>query len=79
MRIKFEKGITPEMMANEFLNIIHDHGKLVGAVSMYVSFYGEDMKLDRDGIAITCSATIKEEEIYAQYAADKRRKGLRAV
>ena len=79
MRIKFEKGITPEIMANEFLNLIREHGKLVGSVNMYVCFYGEDMKLDKDNITITCSATDAESNYYAQYEADKRRKGLRAV
>ena len=79
MRIKFEKGITPEVMAESFLNIINDHGKLVCSADMYVRFYNEDMKLDKDTILVTCSAKSVEDEAYSQYAADKRREGLRVV
>lgn len=79
MRIKFEKGITPEMMATEFLKLVNEHGKLVGSVNMYVQFFNENMKTDRDGIMITCSPTDKESDYYSKYAAGKRRESLKAV
>jgi hypothetical protein len=79
MRIKFEKGITPEVMANTLLGLIQEHGKMVGSVNVYVQFYDENMDIEKDTVAITCSATAKEKAIYSGYEADSRRRRLRVV
>jgi len=79
MRIKFNKGITPEVMAENFLKIIKEHGKLVSSADMYVRFYDENMKLDKDTIMITCSPKDVETEAYSEYAAEKRREFMKVV
>ena len=66
-------------MATTFLKLINEHGKMIGSVNMYVQFYDENMKTEKDTVVITCSATDKEKEFYSGYEADSRRKLLKVV
>ena len=44
MRIKFEKGMTPERIAESFVNFIRGKNLAIGSVNMYIQVYDEEMK-----------------------------------
>lgn len=80
MRIKFQKGLSPEVMASMFLEIIRDRGMLVGAVNIYVQEYDENMKpIFGDGDCLEVTPTDAGKKIYSEYAAGQRRSKLKAI
>lgn len=80
MRIKFKKGVPPEIVANTFLEIMRDRQNVIGTVNIYVQEYGEDMKMikqDQDWIEVSpTDAGLRE---YGDYSADLRRNRLKAI
>ncbi len=82
MRIKFEKGFTPEAMTDALLSFIKENNLLIGSVNVFIQLYGEDGKAINDfkdsGMYIYKPPEYYKEE-YTQYAAKLRRKSFKAV
>lgn len=82
MRIKFEKGITPETIARELYKIMTEGFHLVGSVNVYIQSYDEDMKaekFDRYAQYVTYKPHTNEKKNYKAYEAEQRRKKMKVV
>lgn len=82
MRVKFEKGCTPETIAEEFYKIMTEEFHLIGAVNIYIQSYDEDMKVERfDRYAqyVTYKPHDQEKKNYRAYEAEQRRKKMKVV
>jgi hypothetical protein len=79
MKVKFEKGMTPEHLAAALLSFIKAQKLIIGSVSVYIQTYDEDMKGRNDGDTFICkpSDTVKKE--YEEYLVRSRRKRMKAV
>ena len=44
MRIKFEKGCTPEMVCDSLFKIIEREQLIIGSVNIYIQTYDEEMQ-----------------------------------
>jgi hypothetical protein len=82
MRLKFEKGFTPETMAQVLTDYITDNDLLIGSVNVFIQLYGEDGKPVNDFkdpymTIFTPTQDCKKE--YSEYAAQLRRKVIKAV
>lgn len=81
MRIKFEKGITPESMAQAFIDFVRQNNLVIGSVNMYIQTYDENMKAEKyDKSEYTiCEPTDKGKREYIEDVALTRRSRLKAV
>ncbi|MFA5322140.1 MAG: hypothetical protein WC373_05645 [Smithella sp.] len=82
MRIKFEKGITPERMAETLVRHIYENNIVIGAVNVYVQTYDNDMKPEKfnhNEKYLSCSPSEKAKNEYDEYAARIRRGKFKAV
>ena len=82
MRIKFEKGMTPEAIMTAFLQYIKENDIIIGAVNMYVQTYGPDGKAEkysRDDDILMCSPSPATKKRYIEEVAEIRRKRMKAV
>lgn len=79
MRIKFNKGMTPEDIANTFTRIMNDRNALIGTVNIYVQEYNEDLKAVRDEEYLEVKPTEYGMNRYKEYSADLRRSKLKVV
>ena len=81
MRIKFEKGMTPETIARAFVNLVRDNDLVLGSVNIYMQTYDENMKAEKyDKSEYTiCEPTDKAKREYIEDVALIRRSRLRAV
>ena len=82
MRIKFEKGITPESMAQAFIDFVRQNNLVIGSVNMYIQTYDENMKAEkyrRDDEYTLCKPTAIAKEEYIEDVALTRRSRLKAV
>ena len=81
MRIKFEKGMTPERIAQAFVDFVRQNDLVIGAVNVYIQTYDENMKAEKnDNEHYTiCSPVEKLKNEYADDVALIRRGRLRAV
>lgn len=81
MRLKFEKGMTPEKMARAFLEFVNRKDIIIGSVNMYIQTYDEEMKLEKfsndEFFLVQPSEATKIE--YGNYIANKRRERIKAV
>ena len=82
MRIKFEKGFTPELIGEIFAQIIKDEEIIIGAVNIYIQTYDDEMKAvpfskEEEYITVEPSKAAKKE--YENSVIDKRRGKLRLV
>ena len=79
MKVKFEKGMTPEHLAQALLSFIKAQNLIIGSVSVYIQTYDEDMKGRNDGETFICkpSETVKKE--YEEYLVNNRRRRMKAV
>lgn len=81
MRIKFEKGMTPERMAKVFVDFIRSNEHVIGAVNMYIQTYDEEMKpmkFNSEDYFI-CSPSDEAIAEYNEDVALMRRKRIKAV
>lgn len=79
MRLKFEKGMTPEAIAETFVNFIYENNLLIGSVNMYIQTYNEQAKAQNTGDYFVCTPGDTTKKDYADYAADLRRSKFKAV
>ena len=81
MRIQFKKGISPEAIADTFLDIVKKRGNVIGAVNIYIQEYDQHMP------PIACDHSqyiqVKQTPVgtdyYAEYCARMRRKNLKVI
>lgn len=82
MRIKFEKGFTPEAIAEIFCRYIYDNNIVIGSVNMYVQAYGDDMQAERfnedDGYVVV-KPVEKSKKEYSDYVASVYRGKFKKV
>lgn len=81
MRIKFEKGMTPEKIADAFVNFIRDNDIVIGSVNIYLQTYDENMKAEKfskDEILI-CEPTEETKRQYEQELVETRRSRIKVV
>lgn len=83
MRLKLEKGMTPERMAKAFIDFVRSNDLVIGTVNMYIQTYDEEMKPEKfkreDEGYFICSPS---DESIAEYNEDVvriRRKRMKAV
>ena len=81
MRIKFEKGIVPERMAETLVNLIRDNDMIVGAVNVYITRLDDNGKMikDDDGEYSCFSPGELSKKQYAEDVANIRRGRLKVV
>jgi hypothetical protein len=83
MRIKFEKGMTPERVAEAFVKYVRENKLVIGSVNIYVQTYDEQMnpeKFNRRDDYIVCKPV--SEKVISEYSEDVaqiRRSRLKAV
>lgn len=81
MRIKFEKGVSPDIVAQTFLKIIEDSDMLIGSVNIYIQEYDEEMKpvkFEKKDCLVVKPTKLGLRD-YSEYAAEKRRERMKAV
>lgn len=83
MRIKFEKGMTPERVAEAFVKFVRENDLVIGAVNIYVQTYDEQMKPEKFNSGkdeyYVCKPNEKIIDEYAEDIAHIRRGRLKAV
>lgn len=83
MRIKFEKGMTPEAVALAFVQYIKQNNIVIGAVNIYMQTYDEDMRAEkykkRENEYIVCSPTETTRKAYENQVVEARRSRMKAV
>jgi len=79
MRIKFNKGMTPDDIANMFARIMNDRNSLIGTVNIYVQEYGEDLKTVKGEEYLEGKPTEYGQSRYDEYSSEVRRSKLKAV
>lgn len=82
MRIKYEKGITPEVMAEHFVSFIRNNDIVMGSVNVYVQTYDDEMKAvktSRNDEYLLVRPGDVEKSNYYNDVARTRRKKMKAV
>ena len=83
MRIKFEKGMTPEAIATALVQYIRDNNILIGSVNVYMQTYDEDMKAEkykrRENEYIICKPSNAIKKEYERELVDIRRSRMKVV
>ncbi len=69
MRIKYDKGMTPERIASHFVQFIRDNNLIIGSVNIYIQTYDDEMRAakisrDDDYIIVQPREVTKSEYIY---------------
>lgn len=83
MRIKFEKGMTPEAIAIAFVQYIKQNNIVIGSVNIYMQTYDEDMKAEkykrRDNEYVVCGPTETTRREYENQVVEARRSRMKVV
>ena len=83
MRIKFEKGMTPERIAQAFVGYVRSNDIVVGAVNIYVQTYDDEMRPEKYGKGVeehlVCTPSEAAKQEYADDVAVIRRKRMRVA
>ena len=80
MRIKFEKGMTPERIGQAFIDFVRKNELVIGAVNIYITTYDENMKAEKNqSIYTVCEPSEKTRSEYVEDVASIRRSRLKVV
>jgi len=83
MRIKFEKGFTPERMAQSLVNYIRQNNLVIGSVNIYIQTYDDEMKPEKfkrgEEEYLVCTPTEIAKKEYDKDVATIRRSKMKAV
>lgn len=79
MKVKFEKGMTPEHLAAALLSFIKAQNLVIGSVSVYIQTYDDEMKGRNDGDSFVCKPSESVKKEYDNYVVQSRRKRMKAV
>ncbi len=80
MRIKFEKGFTPELIGELFAEFVRKEDLIIGSVNIYVQTYDENMKPVKFNQDVEYYLASPSEEDYKEYSEDvakTRRKNMK--
>ncbi len=81
MRIKFEKGMTPERIAQAFVDFVRQNELVIGSVNIYIQTYDENMKAEKNNndTYTICEPSEKLKTEYTEDVASIRRGRLKVV
>lgn len=80
MRIKYEKGFTPERIAEHLAWFIRENNLVIGSVNVYLQLYDESMKpIKNDGDEYVVSPGDFSRREYIDDVAGARRSRLKVV
>jgi len=83
VRLKFEKGMTPELIAKTFVNFIRDNNMVIGAVNVYIQTYDNEMKPEKfkrnDDEFYVCKPSDTAKKMYQEDVVKMRRKRMKAI
>jgi len=80
MRLKFKKGITPEVIADKFLEYIYENNLVIGAVNIYIQTYNDQMETVKfDDDYLVYSPSEKAKKAYDERVAQIRRSKIKAI
>lgn len=80
MRLKYQKGMTPERIAEHFIQFVRDNNLVIGAVNIYVQTYDAEMQPEKfRSDYYTCSPSDVLKQEYAEDTAQIRRKRIKKV
>lgn len=81
MRIKFEKGFSPDAVAEIFRQYVYENDVVIGSVNIYVQTYDKDMKANKfnDDNHIVIRPTDKTKKEYSDYVANVYRGNFKEV
>ena len=79
MRIKFNKGMTPEDIAKMFVRVVNERNNIIGTVNIYFQEFDDNLKQVKDEEYIEVRPTEYGLTRYNEYAAELRRDNLKVV
>ena len=80
MRIKFERGMTPEVMADIFVKLIRNNNVIIGTVNMYVqTLENEGVEAFHNNELLVCKPNDILVERYENDVSNIRRKRIKVV
>ena len=83
MRIKFEKGMTPERIAQAFIDYVRQNNIVIGTINMYIQTHDDEMKPEKFRLGeeeyLVCSPSEATQKEYMKDVAMIRRKKMKAV
>lgn len=80
MRIKYEKGFTPERIAEHLAWFVRENNLVIGAVNVYIQLYDENMKpLKNDGDEYLVSPGDISKREYVDDVANIMRRRIKAI
>jgi len=80
MRLKFQKGFTPDIIAAYFLEYVMQEGLVVGDVNVYIQTldeYGNPEPLDKKVVEVTPSERLRK--MHVDSFANNRRKEFKVI
>lgn len=82
MRIKFEKGFTPERMVESLVNFLYENNIPISAVNIYIQTFDDEMKpakFDKNEEYFVCKPSDAAKAEYDNYIAEMRRSRMKVV
>lgn len=80
MRIKFEKGMTPEAIASAFVGLIRQNDIIIGIVNMYVQTLENDgNEVGKNNDFFVCKPNDELKKKYDDDVANIRRNRIKVV
>lgn len=79
MRIRINKGMTPEDMADMFVKLMRNRDAIIGTVNIYVQEFDDNMRPVQDGDFVEVKPTKYGMSRYEEYSTELRRSKLRVV
>lgn len=81
MRVKYEKGLAPERIAEHLVNLIRDNNITVGSINVYIQTLDDCGRAIRevDGEYIVVSPKDRARSEYAEDVANIRRSKMKVV
>ena len=79
MRLKFEKGMTPEAIAKIFVQFMRENDVIIGTVNMYIQTYDDEMKLQNTNDFFVCKPCDATKHDYEDDVVNERRRKIKVV
>lgn len=82
MRIKYEKGIPPEIIAGHLVDFVRENNLVIGSVNIYIQTYDDEMKsvkTSSEDEYLVVKPSEKTKTMYSDDVAHTRRKRMKAV
>jgi hypothetical protein len=83
MKIKFEKGSTPEVITDTFLKFLRENDLMIGTTSIYFQTFDDEMKPEKwhfdDGESFVFKPSEQTKAEYNKQLLEHRRKMIKIV